>query len=222
MPRMLNEVLKFPTDCPSCGASTTTDSCVIDIPHFKEAIIMSLACEKCGFKSNDVKGGGEILPHGTIITLRAETLNDMSRDVIKSDTACVALPEIEFELQESGLGLCTTVEGLLLKMHDDLKESNPFASAGDGSSSSSSSTTQDKFEMFLTKLKSIVEGKCFPFTLVITDPLSNSFVGPIPENGEQFVHSNYPIIPHDKGITIEEFQRSHEQNENLGLNDVRT
>ena len=121
-------ILKIQTACPSCGASIDMETCVVDIPHFKEAIIMSATCEECGYKSNEVKGSGEIKSHGTKIALRVETINDMSRHVVKSDTACVVIPEIDFQLQESGLGVYTTVEGLLVSIHDRLKEANPFAS----------------------------------------------------------------------------------------------
>ena len=34
--------------------------CVTDIPHFKEVIIMTLNCEECGYRSNEIKGGGAI------------------------------------------------------------------------------------------------------------------------------------------------------------------
>ena len=228
-----NGILKIQTACPSCGASIDMKTCVVDIPHFKEAIIMSVTCEECGYKSNEVKGNGEIESHGTRITLRVESINDMSRHVVKSDTACVAIPEIDFQLQESGLGVYTTVEGLLVSIHDRLKEANPFASPesssdddDDGSSSPSFSSKQDKFDMFLSNLKSMEEGKLLPFTLIITDPVSNSFVGHIPEEcGGDIVSvqiTNQLDTTTDTRITIEKFERSQDQNENLGLSDMIT
>jgi len=54
-----DEALKFPTQCPSCHAHTKTAMCIIDIPHFQQVIIMSLNCEKCGFKSNEIKPSGK-------------------------------------------------------------------------------------------------------------------------------------------------------------------
>lgn len=54
-----DEALKFPTQCPSCHAHTETAMCIIDIPHFQQVIIMSLNCEKCGFKSNEIKPSGK-------------------------------------------------------------------------------------------------------------------------------------------------------------------
>ncbi len=226
-------ILKIHTACPSCGASIDMKTCVVEIPHFKEAIIMSVTCEECGYKSNEVKGTGEIESHGTRITLRVETIIDMSRHVVKSDTAYVAIPEIDFQLRESGLGVYTTVEGLLVSIHDRLKEANPFASSlssyGDDDGSSSSpffSSNHDKFEMFLSNLKSMAEGKRLPFTLIITDPVSSSFIGPIPEeSGGDIVSvqiTNQLETTTDTRITIEKFERSQDQNEDLGLSDMIT
>lgn len=36
----------------------------VNIPHFKEVIIMSTVCDHCGYKSNEVKTGGEIPAKG--------------------------------------------------------------------------------------------------------------------------------------------------------------
>ena len=44
------EVMTFPTTCPHYNVPATTNMCVTNIPHFKEIIIMSLDCEKCGYK----------------------------------------------------------------------------------------------------------------------------------------------------------------------------
>lgn len=210
-------VMKFPTTCPSCGASTDTDMCVMNIPHFKEIIIMSMTCEYCGYKSNEVKGGGEIPSHGTKIKLRAETTHDMSRGVVKSDTACVAIPEIDFELKESGLGMYTTVEGLLMKIHDGLKEASPFASTDEDLSAK-----HDKFDKFLSELKLMAVGSRLPFTLIITDPLSNSFVGPITGDEQPFVQQTDGSLLDDDRITIEEYQRSREEDDRFGLSEMKT
>jgi zinc finger protein len=87
---------------------------VTDVPHFKEIIVMSFLCEECGFKSVEVKGGGAVPDHGTVHTLSVEPGEfhalDMKRDVIKSDTAMLEIPELELEMSHGSLGgLYTTV-----------------------------------------------------------------------------------------------------------------
>jgi len=89
------EVMKFPTTCSHCHREAETDMCITDIPHFKEVIIMSLLCENCGYKSNEIKGGGAIPKYGTRISLSVRGPDDLAREVLKSDTAGFAIPELE-------------------------------------------------------------------------------------------------------------------------------
>jgi zinc finger protein len=233
------EALKFPTTCASCYRSCETTMCVTDIPHFKEVIIMSLLCESCGYKSNEIKGAGSIPKFGTRVILKATCQDDLGREVLKSDTAGIEIPEVELELDEGGLdGLYTTVEGLLEKLHDRLKGANPFQSgdaakkqhlSNDGGEFSKPSLSAQRYMEFLDNLKGLKEGRGFPFTLIISDPLSNSFVGPIPsdaialalqaeKDGNNDCYHQYV----DKYMEIEEYERTFDQNEILGLNDIKT
>lgn len=234
-----DEVMKFPTNCPSCNASSETDICVIVIPHFKEVIIMFLFCEQCGYRSSEIKGGGAIPSVGTRTTLQVDSADDLAREVLKSDTAGISIPELDLELNEGGLdGVYTTVEGLLMKMHDRLKEVNPF---GVGDTSVKHHANNDdrefsdplprhaRFVQFLSRLKAMAEGRVLPFVLVISDPLSNSFIGPIPEvatrlalqaekEGSLTCYETFV----DEGLSAEEYERTNEQNVNLGLSDMIT
>lgn len=233
------EVLKFTTVCSHCYKSTETDMCVVDIPHFKEVIIMSMLCEFCGYKSNEIKGGGGIPKFGTKITLTLTSPDDLAREVLKSDTAGVAIPELDLELGEGGLdGLYTTIEGLLKKMRDRLESANPFGSGdsalkqhltNDGGDFSGISPNHARYLAFLEKLKDMSEGRMLPFTLEISDPLSNSFIGPVPKDAialsyqaeKEGNHKCYEDYV-DKGMKVDEYERSHDQNEYLGLNDMKT
>ena len=234
------EVMKFPTPCPNCQKSAETDMCITDIPHFKEVIIMSLFCESCGYRSNEVKGGGAIPEYGTKITVHVRTPEDLAREVLKSDTGGIQIPEIDMELMEGGLdGLYTTIEGLLKKVHTRLKEANPFGSGdaatkqhrdndAEGGAFSKPSETHVNYMKFLDQLKNMANANILPFTLIISDPLSNSFVGPVPEDAVRLAlqaeqedsrqcYEDYV----DTGMEVEEYVRSFEQNEDLGLNDIK-
>lgn len=69
-----------------------------------------------------VKGGGAIPLRGTQYTLEATSKEDFRRDVLKSDTAVLELPEIELVLEMGTLGsMYTTVEGLLNKVPEPWK-----------------------------------------------------------------------------------------------------
>lgn len=54
-------------------------------------------------------------------------LEDLNRDVFKSDSCVMAIPEIDFAMAAGSLGsMYTTVEGLLDKLYEALKANNPF------------------------------------------------------------------------------------------------
>jgi zinc finger protein len=233
-----NEVMKFTTTCTNCYKETETDMCIVDIPHFKEVIIMSMVCDLCGYRSNEIKGGGGIPKFGCTITLHCTNADDLTREILKSDTAGIAIPEIELQLEEGGLdGVYTSIEGLLIKLRDRLKSTNPFG-VGDSntkhhlSNDGTEFTSQPihaKYQEFLNKLTLICEGQLLPFTIIISDPLSNSFIGPIPKDalalslqaekdGNRSCYDTYI----DPNMTIVEYVRTHEQNEILGLNDMKT
>ena len=200
---------------------------------------MSMLCESCGFKSNEIKGGGGIPKYGSTITLTCTTPDDLAREVLKSDTAGLAIPELDLELEEGGLdGLYTTIEGLILKVRDRLESSNPFGTGdsnrkhhlhSDGGDYSGERPIYEKYQEFLNKLTLMSQGDLLPCTIVISDPLSNSFVGPIPkdaialsmqaeQDGNRSCYDNYV----DANMTIQEYTRTFEQNELLGLNDMKT
>uniref|UniRef100_A0A480TX95 Zinc finger protein 259 n=1 Tax=Sus scrofa TaxID=9823 RepID=A0A480TX95_PIG len=50
------EVLQFNTNCPECNAPAQTNMKLVQIPHFKEVIIMATNCENCGHRTNEVGG----------------------------------------------------------------------------------------------------------------------------------------------------------------------
>lgn len=126
----------------------------------------------------------------------------MNRDVFKSDTCVMAIPEVDFAMAPGTLGgVYTTVEGLLDKAITNLEDNNPFG-VGD-------SKTNTQYLEFLDKLRELKEFKK-PFTLILDDALSNCFI-------------YNPFAPEaDPQIEVTVYDRTWEQNEELGLNDMNT
>ena len=62
-----------------------------------------------------------------------------------------------------------------------------------------------KYLEFLDKLDDLKNGKNFPFTLILDDPSDNCFV----------YNPNAPL--EDPKIVIEYYERSEEQNDDLGI-----
>lgn len=165
---------------------------------------MASTCDACGVKSNEVKAGGAIASKGRKITLVVTEAEDLSRDVLKSETCGLSIPEVELELTPGTLGgQFTTLEGLLTKVRDELDSKNPF-SHGD----SAEDARKALFAKLIQKLNSVVNLEVLPFTLILDDPAANSYL--------QNLYAPDP----DPNLTIEDYERSWEQNEILGLNDI--
>jgi zinc finger protein len=88
--------------------------CTITIPYFKEVIVMAFTCPKCGYKSSETKVAGALSEKGVRISLKVKNSDDLKRDLYKSDSARLIIPEIELEQGYGTLGgVYSTVEGLI-------------------------------------------------------------------------------------------------------------
>uniref|UniRef100_A0A7I4B749 Zinc finger ZPR1-type domain-containing protein n=1 Tax=Physcomitrium patens TaxID=3218 RepID=A0A7I4B749_PHYPA len=200
------EVMTFPSTCGACGVKAETRMFVTNIPYFKEVIVMASSCDVCGYKNSELKPGGRIPEKGKKIRLVIKSVRDLSRDVIKSDTASVEIPELELQLSPGTLGgLVTTVEGLLSNISESLKRVHGF-SIGDSAEAWKKNRWQE-FDSHLQKLLKVEE----EFTLILDDALANSFIAPATDDFEA-----------DSQLSSEEYERTFEQNEDLGLNDMDT
>ncbi|KZV64409.1 zf-ZPR1-domain-containing protein [Peniophora sp. CONT] len=197
------EIYAFPGTCSSCAAPSTTNMKKVNIPYFKDVLIMSTNCDRCGYRDNEVKSGGAISEKGRRITLKVEDREDLSRDILKSESCGMSIPEIDLELHAGTLGgRFTTLEGILEQIYEELSEK---VFAGDSAGNSGDRKT---FEGFLRGLKE-VKNADRPFTLILEDPLANSYL--------QNLYAPDP----DPNMTIEEFDRTWDQNEDYGLNDMK-
>ncbi|GAA99201.1 uncharacterized protein L969DRAFT_86413 [Mixia osmundae IAM 14324] len=204
-PENPDEVLSFPTTCSSCGSMLETFMKTVNIPHFKEVILMSTNCHSCGYRDNEIKSGGAIASQGRKVTLQVEDAEDLSRDILKSETAGLEIPEVDLYLHPGTLGgRFTTLEGLLNQVYEEL-DAKVFAR---GDSALQGAQDMTAMEQFLIGLKSAMTASK-PFTVILDDPLSNSYI-------------QNPYAPDDDPkMIVEVYDRSHEQNEELGLNDIK-
>jgi len=63
--------MSFPNECHVCYKTGETRMCVINVPFFKELVIMAFNCKECGAKTSEIKCGGEIGDKAKEITLKA-------------------------------------------------------------------------------------------------------------------------------------------------------
>ncbi|CRL00346.1 CLUMA_CG013619, isoform A [Clunio marinus] len=200
------EVLQFATNCPECHASCETNMKVTTIPHFKDVVIMATVCEACGLRTNEVKSGGGIEEKGVKIEVKVISREDFSRDVLKSETCSVAIRELDVEVGPSALGgRFTTIEGLLTAMRDQLAEQS--AMFGD----SADRECQNRMDRFLDQFNEVLSGSKM-ITVILDDPTGNSYVQALTDDDSTDSDPNLRII---------HYHRSHDQNEELGLNDMK-
>ena len=64
------EEIQQPTEveslCVNCGENGITTLLLAKIPHYREIILSSFICESCGYRNNDIQGGGAIQPTGVL------------------------------------------------------------------------------------------------------------------------------------------------------------
>jgi len=193
------EIYIIPGSCSSCGHPSDTLIKKVNIPYFKDVLIMSINCDICGYRDNEVKSGAAISQQGKRITLKVEDKDDLSRDILKSESCGLSIPEIELVLQAGTLGgRFTTLEGILDQVYEELSE-KVFVDA---------KSEDGAFDKFLAKLKAVKNVER-PFTIILDDPLANSYL--------QNIYAPDP----DPNMEIVLYDRTWEQNEDLGLNDMK-
>ncbi|KAI5307573.1 nucleolar zinc-finger protein [Ascosphaera atra] len=220
------KVYSLPAECPGCAKACVVNMQQVHIPHFKEVFIWSTVCDHCGYRSNEVKTGGAVPEKGKRIQLLVESREDLSRDLLKSDTCAVNCKELDLSVQPGTLGgRFTTVEGLLTEVREQL-HGQIFSDATDHSPSDHTSyvdpsmrslsagdsmptSEKDIWTRFFNRLDAAINGELH-FTLVLEDPLANSYVQDIFEPNP------------DPRLTIEEYTRTDEEEEDLGLKDIKT
>jgi zinc finger protein len=197
--------------CPGCGKDAFLNIQLVSIPYFKEVYITAVVCEQCGYRMNDVKTGGEIPDKGQRIWLDVHGPADLRRDILKSETCSLKIPECNVEVQPGTMGgRFTTVEGLLTQVRDDLRGSI-FDMDDVNSTGGDSMPTQRKIAWtnFFADLEKAIRGD-MRYTIIMEDPLGNSYV-----------QSATAPMP-DPQIRTESYHRTEEEEEDLGLLDMRT
>lgn len=200
--KIIQEVMQFQTNCASCNSPCETNMKLTNIPYFKEVIIMATNCDACGHRSNEVKSGGGIEPQGVRIELIISEPKDYNRDILKSETCCLKIPQLDFEVGPAALGgRFTTVEGILIAMKDQLNDSKTtFQDSQDAE-------TKKRLDEFIHQFDTMMSLEK-PFKLILDDPAGNSYV------------QNLRHPDPDDCLQIIKYDRSFEQNEELGLNDI--
>lgn len=158
---------------------------------------------------------------GAVYTVRVLSRDDLDRQIVKSNTCTVSIPEFELTIPP-GRGQLTTIEGLIRDIITDLSADQPLRRI-------ENSAAYEKIENILAQCREIVPGDdddeerdknatgpvetkkaskiaipLKPFTVRLDDPSGNSFV--------EFVGSMA-----DPKWNMRPYHRTREQNIELGL-----
>ncbi|KAB8079346.1 ZPR1 zinc-finger domain-containing protein [Aspergillus leporis] len=204
------KVYSLHTECPGCAKPGFVNMKKVNIPYFKEVIIWSTSCEHCGYRTSEVKTGGEVPEKGKRITLKVENEVDLSRDILKSDTCALHSEELEVTVQPGTLGgRFTTVEGLLTEIRDQLHgQIFDVDDASGAGGDSMVSNDKEKWTRFFNRLDKAISGE-MKFVITLEDPMANSYV------------QDLCAPAADPQITTEDYTRTDEEEEELGLKDMK-
>lgn len=111
------------------------------------------------------------------------------------------IPEIELQLHSGTLGgRFTTLEGILDQIYDEI--------SGKVFESEDSTDSNSGMHKFLAKLKQ-AKAVSKPFTVILDDPVANSYL--------QNIYAPDP----DPNMKIEWYERTKEQEDELGISDMQ-
>ena len=102
-----------PGTCPACGADIQIVHHRIDIPHFPDLLLVTIACDACGYRHTDTIIPGEREPARWMV--RIEEPGDLSTRVVRSTTGTIRIPELGLAVEPGTAceGFVTNVEGVL-------------------------------------------------------------------------------------------------------------
>ena len=185
--------------CMRCGGTGTTKFMLHKIPFFRELIIASFLCNECGERNNEVTFGGEIQLQGSKYSLTLTQSEDMNRQIIKSDSASILIPALDFEIPAmTQKGEITTIEGVLRTAAKNLSFDQPLRRIDQPE-------VYSKVNEIIDALEAMADGNKFPFQLILDDPAGNSFI----EN---------PYAPKsDHHLVLAHYDRTAEEDARLGI-----
>ncbi|KAL9104544.1 MAG: hypothetical protein Q9163_000518 [Psora crenata] len=200
----------LPVDCPGCTKPAHMSIQMVNIPHFKQVVLSTTRCDNCNFRVSEVKTGGEIPDKGRRIYLQVKGPEDLRRDILKGEHCLLKVPECTVEVQPGSMGgRFTTVEGLLMQVRDDLK-SSIFDTEGEELGPDSMPLGKRKaWDEFFFKMDKAINCE-MEYTIIMEDPLDGSYCQAFGEPGK------------DGNVRSEDYERTAEENEYLGLTDMRT
>jgi len=155
-----------PGTCPACGSEIRIVHHRLDIPHFPDLLLVSIACDACGYRHTDTIILGEGVP--VRWTVRVEEPGDLAIRVARSTTGTIEIPELGLAVEPGTAceGFVTNIEGVLSRFEQAVETilANP--------------ESEDERAAALRMQETIGAARevAFPFTVILEDPAGNSML----------------------------------------------
>lgn len=154
----------YPGTCPACGREIQIIHHRLEIPHFPDLLIVSIACDACGYRHTDTIIPEEGEPAQW--TVRVEEPADLSIRVVRSMTGTITIPELGLAVEPGTAceGFVTNIEGVLSRFEGAVESALAHAES------------EDERAAALRVQERIARAReaAFPFTVVLEDPAGNS------------------------------------------------
>lgn len=160
-----------------------------------------------------------LVAEGTVYTARVLSRSDLDRQIVRSSTCEISIPELELTLPATNRGQMTTIEGLVRDIYRDLSTDQPLRRVHDPTGYEKVRTLLEKMKEMLgdededevdqrattQSTSGVYVDKPMPsFTVRLNDPAGNSFI--------EFVDSMA-----DPKWNLRTYQRTLQQNVDLNL-----
>ncbi len=157
----MRQVVKAP--CPDCGKEITFIYDTENIPYFSEILLISGACESCGFRIVDTMVLNEREPSAWEFAVNS--VEDLNARVVRSTTGEIDIPEFGLNIRPGPAcsGFVSNVEGVLERAEEAVRHAL-ISAAGEEVITA---------ETILQHIQEARNGM-FAFTLKITDLSGNS------------------------------------------------
>lgn len=198
-------LVRVPGTCSCCDAITDVEMRVVSLPQFKDAIFSVSSCDNCGERmlphplcsrcslttgrvvvgEHRVQPVGAASSRGRRCVLQVQSADDLERDILKSETSSVEIPELGLEMMSGTLGgKYTTLAGILEGMFAQLQHSVACV-VGDGDDDEV--TRRRRLKDWTTRFSALMQVQT-PFTFILDDPMANCFINPNADDDRQLTN----------------------------------
>jgi len=161
---------------------------LMDIPFYRQVVVMSFECPHCGFKNNELQDTNKLAEFGEKTTLKVTCRDDLERSIVRGKFAVTFIPELELEVPATNKGYSSTLEGFLMSFKEDLQ-------LGQEQRREQSTLLADQIDTFIQKLDKyiVADPEILPFTYILDDPSGLSYIQnlKVPNPDPQLKHERY-------------------------------